>query len=331
MHIIKPLQHLGSVSIGDPMAQTNGDSVNMESTFRPPEKFVFEGSNVDQRWVKWKRAFEIYFTAAEIEKKAPKVQIAILLHAAGSEAQVIHSQFVFAEETDKDDIKKVLEMFDAYCRPRKNIVYERYRFWSRGQLEDEPIDTWVKELKTISTNCEFKDEDDMLRDKIVFGYRDTKVKERMIRETSLDLKKTLQICRAAESTKNQMKTMNNSTERNRDVNTIMNQRDNRSISHNNNGNNTYNNNTSRQEHYRPTITCFNCNRTGHFSRDCPNGDNFPRGRRRGRGRGRGRSRGNSNRGNFRSTRGNHNHFHEIEEEFEDDSEFIYTIVVKYPC
>ncbi len=102
---------------------------------------------------------------------------------------------------------------------------------------------------------------------------------------------------------------------------MMNQRDNRAISHNNNGNNTYNNNTSRQEHYRPTITCFNCNRTGHFSRDCPDGDNFPRGRRRGRGRGRGRSRGSSNCGNFRSTRGNRNHFHEIEEEFEDDSEF----------
>ncbi len=239
----------------------------MESMFRPPEPFAFEGSDCDQRWVKWKRAFETYFTAAEIEKKSAKVQIAILLHTAGPEAQVIHSQFVFANETDKDDIKKVLELFDAFCMPRKNIVSERYRFWSRGQLEDEPIDTWLKELKTISTNCEFKDEDDMLRDRIVFGYRDVKVRERMIRESNVDLKKALEFCRAAESTKNQMKIMNNSAERNRDINAVMNQRENRPGNYNNHGGNSHRNNSNNNNHqdqYRPT-KCFNCDGTGHFS------------------------------------------------------------------
>ena len=40
------------------------------------------------------------------------------------------------------------------------------------------MDKWVKELKTLSTNCEFAEEDNMIRDKIVFGYRDPKVKQR---------------------------------------------------------------------------------------------------------------------------------------------------------
>ncbi len=173
----------------------------MESAFRMPEPFNFDGSDAAQRWAKWRKTFETYFIAAEVSKKSPTVQIAILLHTAGEEAQEIHSQFTFAEGENKEDHKTVLDKFDNYCNPRKNTVFERYKFWSRAHQEDEPVDKWVKDLRTISTNCEFKDEDDQIRDRIVFGYTDNKVKERMLRESKLDLAKALEICRAAESTK----------------------------------------------------------------------------------------------------------------------------------
>ena len=154
----------------------------MESAFRVPDAFNFNGQDVAQRWAKWRKTFETYFTAAEVDKKPPKVQIAILLHAAGEEAQEINSQFTYAADEDKEDIKTVLTKFDAYCKPRKNTVFERYRFWSKEHSEGEPIDKWVKDLKTISSNCEYKDEEDQLRDKIVFAYKDSKVKECMLRE-----------------------------------------------------------------------------------------------------------------------------------------------------
>ena len=249
---------------------------------------MFDGSDVAQRWSKWRKSFETYHIAAELSKKSPEVQVAILLHSAGSEAQEIFGQFVFTNEDDSKDIKKVLDHFSTYCNPRKNTVYERYRFWSRNQTEGEAVDKWVKDLKTIASNCEFKDEDNMIRDKIVFGYRELKVKERMLRESTLTLTKALEICRAAESTKTQMQTMNSEGQP-RDVNTL--------------------NEESVNE-----LICYNCNRPGHYSRDCEEGDNFPRGRRRGRGRGHrgdnhGSQRGGSNsRGNSRggargSTRG----------------------------
>ena len=156
----------------------------MES-FRAPEPFEFDGPDVAQRWSKWRKAFETYFTAAEVTKKTPDVQVAILLHSAGTEAQEIHSQFVFVNEDDKKDVKKVLDHFDTYCKPRKNTVYERYCFYSRKQKEDEAIDKYVKDMKTIAANCEFLELENMIRDQTVFGYRDPKVKERMLREPTL--------------------------------------------------------------------------------------------------------------------------------------------------
>ena len=75
----------------------------MESAFRVPDAFNFNGQDVAQRWAKWRKTFETYLTAAEVDKKPPKVQIAILLHAAGEEAQEIHSQFTYAADEDKED------------------------------------------------------------------------------------------------------------------------------------------------------------------------------------------------------------------------------------
>ena len=96
----------------------------MESMFKPPDAFNFNGTDVAQRWAKWRKSFETYFTAAEVEKKPANVQIAILLHTAGAEAQEIHSQFTFSEDENKDDFKTVLDKFNSYCNPQK-IQYLR--------------------------------------------------------------------------------------------------------------------------------------------------------------------------------------------------------------
>ena len=126
--------------------------------FRPPEPFSFEGTNVADRWRRWEKQFKNYFVASEISKKAKKVQVAILLHCAGPEAQEVHEQFVFGEGVATDDYEIVLGKFKDYCQPRKNTVYERYRFWSRDQSQDESVDKWVKELRLKAQSCEFGDQ-----------------------------------------------------------------------------------------------------------------------------------------------------------------------------
>ena len=45
----------------------------------------------------------------------------------------------------------------------------------------------------------------MLGDRLIFGIRDTKVRERLLRESGLTLVKKDEICRAAESMQAQMK------------------------------------------------------------------------------------------------------------------------------
>ena len=62
-------------------------------------------------------------------------------------------------------------------------------------------------LRKLSEACEFDTitPNEILRDKLIFGIHDSKVRERLLRETSLTLIKTDEICRAAESMTEQMR------------------------------------------------------------------------------------------------------------------------------
>ena len=53
----------------------------------------------------------------------------------------------------------------------------------------------------LSETCDFHaiTPEEILRDRLVFGIQDGKVRERLLREADLTLKKTDEICRAAES------------------------------------------------------------------------------------------------------------------------------------
>ena len=168
----------------------------------------FTLGNVAENWRRWEQQFEVYYKACELKKRDKAVQVAILLHAAGPEAQEIHETFVYEGEDDVLDYKKVLSQFRLYCNPRKNIIYERYLFWHRSQCDGETIDHWVTELKSRAEWCEFGDQkNDMIRDRIVFGITDDRVKERLLRESKLDLAKAIDICHASETSKHHLHAM----------------------------------------------------------------------------------------------------------------------------
>ena len=175
---------------------------------KAPNAMSFRSPNLAEAWRRWEQQFTMYHRAAELAKKPEATQTAILLNIAGPEALDIYHTFTFAEGEDANTMATVLGKFKAYCQPHRNTVFERHRFWTREQEEDEPIDQWLTDLRTRAESCEFGDQRDLLiRDKIIFGIRDARVKERLLREPNLELPKAVDICRAAEATKFQVQAM----------------------------------------------------------------------------------------------------------------------------
>lgn len=81
----------------------------------------------------------------------------------------------------------VIKAFEEFCAPRKNINYERYKFGNRNQNEGEPSDSFFMDIKKLTRNCKFKDEDDMIRDRIVIGVSDSKLRTRLLEIQTLTI------------------------------------------------------------------------------------------------------------------------------------------------
>ena len=70
-----------------------------------------------------------------------------LLHVAGSEALEVYNTFQWDEDDDNTKLDKIMEKFERYCNPWKNLTFERHSFFSGNQLEGESIDAYVTDLR----------------------------------------------------------------------------------------------------------------------------------------------------------------------------------------
>ena len=140
-------------------------------------------------------------------------------------------------------------------------MYERHKFNIRNQEENESIDQYVTELRTLASTCEFENlKDGLIRDRIVCGIRNQTLKKRLFREADLTLKKAVDICSAAEISREQVKSLTDSKPA--DVDAL-----NKSYGKPRHGNFDSQHNDERKNHNRSS-TCGNCGRR-HEAKSCP--------------------------------------------------------------
>lgn len=131
---------------------------------------------------------------------------------AGPDTLEIYNTFSWENGGDETKMTKIIEKFQAYCEPRKNITWERHVFNTCNQEVGETIDQYVTKLKTKARSCEFGAlKDSLIRDRIVCGIVSDKTRGRLLREANLSLENAVDICRANEMTVTQMKMLGESS------------------------------------------------------------------------------------------------------------------------
>ena len=173
----------------------------------PPPPLEIHGTNASEKWKKFYRTWSSYIVATELNKKSEAVQVATLLTVIGEEAQEVFATFTWEAEGDDAKLGIVIDKFKSYCEPRKNIPFERYHFNLRAQEPGESYDQYRTALRMLADSCAFQSitPDKILRDRLVFGIQDDKIRERLLRESRLTLAKMDEICRTAECMVAQMK------------------------------------------------------------------------------------------------------------------------------
>lgn len=168
---------------------------------------IFHG-NLAENWRKWRQRFEIYSVATELNKKDEKVQCAQLLHQMGEEAISIFNTFNFME-VEKDKIEILKKKFEDYFVPKKNLMYERYKFFTFKQTT-ETIEQYATELKTKAAQCEFGQlKEELIKTMLITGIKDDPTREKLLQQDNITSEKAIECCIVTESARQQLKEMKN--------------------------------------------------------------------------------------------------------------------------
>ena len=126
-----------------------------------------------------------------------------LIYAMGDQADDILRSFALSEEHRKD-YATVKSTFDKHFVPRRNVIFERAKFNQRIQQEGEPVESFITALYALAEHCGYGElHDDMIRDRIVVGIRNSALSEKLQLDPELTLAKAATQVRQAEAVKQQ--------------------------------------------------------------------------------------------------------------------------------
>ncbi|XP_077865913.1 uncharacterized protein LOC144353175 [Saccoglossus kowalevskii] len=174
---------------------------------RAPDTLDVNAKNLSLVWKRWKEELLLYVDLAMAGKQESQ-KCKLSLYLIGREGREIYETMQLTGDEKDRKLDEIIKAFDSYCNIKTNETVERYKFFTRNQEPNEPLEKYVTDLKILAATCNFLTlQESLIRDRIVCGINDSRLRERLLRESDLDLTKCIQTCKAAEISKEQIKTL----------------------------------------------------------------------------------------------------------------------------
>jgi len=158
------------------------------------QRLNFSSGCLSLDWKSFKAQFNIFKIAKKYADMNEEEKIANLLVLMGPDSVPIFNQFTFdeSEAATMKNLDNVITMFDTHFEPVKNLIYERVKFNSMKQ-GNWSIHQFITEIQLQAGNCDYGTmKDDLVRDRIVVGVNDSKLRDYLIDIEDLTLTKCIQ-------------------------------------------------------------------------------------------------------------------------------------------
>ena len=100
--------------------------------------------------------------------------------------------------------------FGSILPARRTGMYERHTFYQRQQEDNEPVESFITDLRTLARTCDFTEggkdfTEQMIRDRLVCGIADDAVRHRLLAKDKPSLATCIKECRSAATTRIQFR------------------------------------------------------------------------------------------------------------------------------
>ena len=178
-----------------------------KAKFQPPEPFDF---SQPAGWPEWRERFKRFRIATKLTAESGEIQVNSLVYAMGREGEKVFTSFTFPTHAEGDpdpriNYNTVLDKFNTYFVPKRNIIHERGKFYARSQVQGESVEQCLRCLYDLIENCNFDNEEEALRDRLVLGFLDSEVSHKLQLEDKLTLQAAVDTARYHELVKAQLR------------------------------------------------------------------------------------------------------------------------------
>ena len=160
-----------------------------------------------ENWRRFKQHVELMFTGP-LKPRSEQEKCSYLLIWVGQKGRDIYNTWSDISDDDRKKLETYYDRFENHVSPKANPVFARFKFHSRVQESSETAEKFITALRILAQDCDFKDPEEMIRDRIVFGTNSLKVREKLISKgAKLTLDKAIEIARSHESSQAQLTAM----------------------------------------------------------------------------------------------------------------------------
>lgn len=187
--------------------QATTASTSTMSRYLRPERFDVEPSSpgADLRWTHWLFTFKNFLSEQESELTDTMMLKLLINHL---------SPPVFAHIRESVDYTAAIQLLGSvYIKP-KNEVHARHVLSSRKQQSGETIDEYVRVLKQLAHDCNFKNataeeyKNEYIRDALIAGITNNRIRQRLLENKTLTLEEAYNQALAFETAEKNSQTFN---------------------------------------------------------------------------------------------------------------------------
>ena len=206
----------------------------------------------------WKR-FNFF---CKVNKVELELQAGVFLATVGPKTFALCQDLLAPKVLDEVTLNEIGKALSNHFNPVKNIIYERFVFFSRNQKNEETIKDYVHALKALATTCNFENNlNNMLRDRLVVGLRDQKIQRSLLTNADLTFDDAIRLAVSMDVATREVKMIQSGS-----INTI-NSKSDFSVKLKNSS--KFNNSKCKTTVKIPSnYQCFSCGSKSHLRKDC---------------------------------------------------------------
>lgn len=146
------------------------------------------------KWCDYKEQLMCALDAAGVDNSNLEKGRSLFLSQCGKDTYALIASLLVPKRPTDVKLHDILTVLDQFFEPEVNEILQAGKFHKRVQLQSESVQEFVAAIGVLGAKCKFTDLKRQLRDRLVLGVRDERLRRELLRTTDLTYETATRLC-----------------------------------------------------------------------------------------------------------------------------------------